>query len=111
MRPYILEETNWKQIKNQKYDVAVLPWGATEPHNYHLPYGTDFLESACIAADSASMGKWCKNNGVARYTIVFRPGQIEMPSLSSHPPHHTNCYSGRYYTSALSSGNPKISHS
>jgi len=29
MRPYILEQTNWKQVKNQKYEVAVFPWGAT----------------------------------------------------------------------------------
>ena len=54
MKPYILEETNWKQIKNQKYDVAILPWGATEPHNYHLPYGTDSLETAAIASDAAA---------------------------------------------------------
>jgi len=33
MKPYILEQTNWKQVKNVKYQVAVLPWGATEPHN------------------------------------------------------------------------------
>lgn len=82
MRPYILEETNWKQIKNQKYDVAVLPWGATEPHNYHLPYGTDFLESACIAADSAKKA-W--ENGAKIMVLpaiplgVQNPGQIEMP--------------------------------
>ena len=55
MRPYILEETNWKMVKNQKYEVAVLPWGATEPHNYHLPYGTDSLETTRIAYDAARM--------------------------------------------------------
>ncbi|HKJ79786.1 MAG TPA: creatininase family protein [Prolixibacteraceae bacterium] len=48
MKPYILEETNWKQVKSQKYEVAILPWGATEPHNFHLPYGTDSLETAKI---------------------------------------------------------------
>jgi len=53
MKPYILEQTNWKQIKNQLYEVAVLPWGATEPHNYHLPYGTDSLETAKIAEQAA----------------------------------------------------------
>jgi len=30
-----------------------LPWGATEAHNYHLPYGTDILEADYIAAESA----------------------------------------------------------
>jgi len=32
--------------------LAVLPWGATEAHNYHLPYGTDFYEADAIAAES-----------------------------------------------------------
>ena len=40
-RPYILAETHWKTVKNTPYEVVVLPWGATEAHNYHLPYATD----------------------------------------------------------------------
>ena len=53
MRPYILHESNWKYIKEQKFDLAILPWGATEAHNYHLPYGTDVIEADQIAAESA----------------------------------------------------------
>ncbi len=53
MRPYILAETNWKSVSTTTYEVAVLPWGATEAHNYHLPYGTDVMESAAVAAESA----------------------------------------------------------
>ncbi|WP_242923213.1 creatininase family protein [Pontibacter liquoris] len=53
MRPYILAETNWKEIKKEPFEVAVLPWGATEAHNYHLPYGTDVIESDYIAAEAA----------------------------------------------------------
>ena len=53
MRPYILAETNWKEIKDAHIEVAVLPWGATEAHNYHLPYGTDVIEADHIAAQSA----------------------------------------------------------
>ncbi len=53
MKPYLLNETNWKTIKEQQYDVAVLPWGATEAHNYHLPYGTDTIETKYIAQESA----------------------------------------------------------
>ncbi|RIH64707.1 creatininase family protein [Mariniphaga sediminis] len=82
MRPYILEETNWKQVKNQPYDVAILPWGATEPHNYHLPFGTDSLETSRIAADAAGKA-WKKGAKVMVLpTIplgVQNPGQIEMP--------------------------------
>jgi creatinine amidohydrolase len=82
MKPYILEETNWKQVKNQKYEVAVLPWGATEPHNYHLPYGTDSLETARIAEDAAKKA-WEKGAKIMVLpTIplgVQNPGQIELP--------------------------------
>lgn len=53
MRPYILAESNWKQIKDANFDLAILPWGACEAHNYHLPYGTDIIEADCIAAASA----------------------------------------------------------
>jgi creatinine amidohydrolase len=53
MRPYILAENNWKTIKETKFDLAVLPWGATEAHNYHLPYGTDVIEAEHVAAEAA----------------------------------------------------------
>ena len=52
MRPYMLAENNWKTIKDSSFEVAILPWGATEAHNYHLPYGTDIIEAAHIAAES-----------------------------------------------------------
>lgn len=53
IRPYILAETNWKDIKGSDYDLAVIPWGATEAHNFHLPYATDVIEADHIAAESA----------------------------------------------------------
>ena len=59
MRPFILAETNWKTVKETKFELAVLPWGATEAHNYHLPYGTDNIESDYLAAKSASLA-WDK---------------------------------------------------
>lgn len=55
MRPFVLEETNWKRIKAYRPEVAVLPWGATEAHNYHLPYGTDNYLATQIAAESARL--------------------------------------------------------
>ncbi len=53
MRPYILSETNWDYLKDAEFELAVLPWGATEAHNYHLPYSCDIIESDLIAAESA----------------------------------------------------------
>ncbi len=55
-RPWILAEANYGHVKAHPYEVAVLPLGATEPHNLHLPYGTDSFEAfeigsrACEAA-------------------------------------------------------------
>lgn len=52
-RPYILAESHWKEVREHNYEVAVLPWGALEAHNYHLPYSTDNIETEAIAAESA----------------------------------------------------------
>ena len=82
MRHYILEETNWNNVKNEKYEVAVLPWGATEPHNYHLPYGTDSIETAAIAAASAEKA-WHRGAKIMVLPViplgVQNIGQIELP--------------------------------
>jgi creatinine amidohydrolase len=51
--PYILKETQWKIVKDIRYDMAILPWGATEAHNYHLPYGADCIETDYIARESS----------------------------------------------------------
>lgn len=50
MRPWILDEVHYGFVKNHQYDVVVLPMGATEPHNLHLPYGTDTFEATAIAS-------------------------------------------------------------
>ncbi|HMA24603.1 MAG: creatininase family protein [Gemmatimonas sp.] len=52
-RPYILAETTWKTVDATPYDVAVLPWGATEAHNFHLPYATDTIQCDHVAARAA----------------------------------------------------------
>jgi creatinine amidohydrolase len=48
MRDWKLAETNYGAIKGKTFEVAVLPLGATEPHNLHLPYGTDIFEADVI---------------------------------------------------------------
>src|SRR4051794_15209968 len=60
MKPWRLAELNYGQIKGKPpFEVAVLPLGATEPHNLHLPYGTDtyqvevIAERACARANEA----------------------------------------------------------
>jgi creatinine amidohydrolase len=48
MSPWKLAEANYGEVKQQPYEVAVLPFGSTEPHNLHLPYGTDTIEATTI---------------------------------------------------------------
>lgn len=54
-RPYLLAESYWGDVRTTLYDVAILPWGATEAHNFHLPYSTDVIESDTLAAESARL--------------------------------------------------------
>ena len=52
-RPWILAESTWKTVHDTEYEVAILPWGATEAHNYHLPYATDTIQCDALAAEAA----------------------------------------------------------
>lgn len=44
MRESILAEQTHAFVREQRWQAAVLPFGATEPHNLHMPYGTDTLQ-------------------------------------------------------------------
>lgn len=54
-RPYVLAETNWKTVKDIDYSVAILPWGATEAHNYHMPYATDNFQVDHVMIEAARL--------------------------------------------------------
>lgn len=53
MRPYVLSDLTWAVARDTPYAAAVLPWGATEPHNTHLPYATDTVLAEAVATDAA----------------------------------------------------------
>lgn len=46
-----LSELTYGEVRDAQFDVAVLPLGATEPHNLHLPYATDSLEADAIGRE------------------------------------------------------------
>ena len=58
-RPYILHEANLAQMREHRPNVAILPWGATEAHNYHLPYGTDVIEANAVGEQAVAQA--CAN--------------------------------------------------
>lgn len=79
--PFILSRTPLAALKDARYDVAVLPWGATEAHNFHLPYGTDNVETETIAAESA---RRATANGARVIVLPVIPfgvntGQMDIP--------------------------------
>jgi creatinine amidohydrolase len=81
IRPYVLAETNWKAVSGTTFDVALLPWGATEAHNFHLPYATDVIQCDHVAAESARVA-WERGVRVAVLpTVPFgvQTGQLDIP--------------------------------
>lgn len=79
-RPYIIAETNWEVVRNTDYEVAILPWGATEAHNYHLPYATDNYQCDYVAAESARIA-WEEGTRVGVFpTVPFgvNTGQLDV---------------------------------
>ncbi len=81
IRPYVLKETNWREVRHTRYHVAVLPWGATEAHNYHLPYGTDAYLGEDIAIKAADQA-WQRHAKVLVLPCVpfgVNTGQLDVP--------------------------------
>ena len=80
MRPYILAESTWKTIKETEYKLAVLPWGATEAHNYHLPYATDVIEADAIAAEAGRIAWEEGTKVIVLPTVPFgvNTGQLDV---------------------------------
>ena len=77
----VLAHQTWKTVSATKYSVAVLPWGATEAHNYHLPYATDVIETESIANESARLAVEKGAKAIALPTIPFgvQTGQRDIP--------------------------------
>ena len=79
-RPWILAESTWKTVDATPYEVAVLPWGATEAHNYHLPYATDTIQCDALAAEAARQA-WEKGAKVVVLPCVpfgVNTGQLDI---------------------------------
>lgn len=64
-----LSSTNLHRIRKRKYEVAVLPIGATEPHNRHLPQGMDCIHTMHIARSCCAMA-WDKCKSVICLPIL-----------------------------------------
>ncbi|MEI6739533.1 MAG: creatininase family protein [Gemmatimonadaceae bacterium] len=77
-RPGVLAELAWPTVREQQWPVALLPWGATEPHNTHLPYGTDTLLGQEVAAQVAAR---CLAQGVGVVALPPVPFGVNTTQL------------------------------
>jgi len=80
-RPWVLAEAAWHTVSRTSYDVAILPWGATEAHNYHLPYACDSIQVEHMAIESARLAWEAGARVVTLPTMPFgvQTGQLDIP--------------------------------
>ena len=78
-----LSITPYGKVKNKNYSIAILPWGATEPHNLHLPYLTDCILSQAIALHAVRQLKaTTQHEAMVLPPIAMgaqNPGQRDLP--------------------------------
>ncbi len=81
MSSVILERAHYRELKNSSFTLAILPWGATEAHNYHLPYGTDNFETIAIGKESVRLANKKGARAVLLPCIPFgvNTGQTDIP--------------------------------
>ncbi|MDP4204927.1 MAG: creatininase family protein [Bacteroidota bacterium] len=87
-----LTVTPYGKVKDLHYDLGILPWGATEPHNLHLPYLTDCILSQAIAIDAAILAK--EKSNVLSLVLPPIPMGSQNPGQSNLP----FCIHSRYET-------------
>src|SRR5262245_52202299 len=67
MREWVLAEQNHHFVRSQRWQVAVLPFGAIEPHNLHMPYATDNFQVEEIG------NRACERAWVAGAKVLLLP--------------------------------------
>src|SRR3989440_1015805 len=82
-RPFILHEATYRQLLDYKPNVAILPWGATEAHNYHLPHGTDVIEATAVAARSAEIAHERGAKPIVLPTIPFGNDEQQLDQVAT----------------------------
>ncbi len=76
-----LSQLNLQDIQKHQFDLVILPWGATEAHNFHLPYGTDNLQNGVIIKQSAQLAinKGAKILVLPEIPFGVNTGQTDIP--------------------------------
>jgi creatinine amidohydrolase len=77
----ILARRTWAQLQGHHVETAVLPWGATEAHNTHLPYATDTIQCDAIGARAVAVAGDRGARVMLLPTVPFgvQTGQLDIP--------------------------------
>ena len=82
-RPYVLDEANYRQVRDDQPRLAILPWGATEAHNYHLPHGTDTLQATSLARHAAALAHEAGARLVVLPAIPFGNNEAQLDQVAT----------------------------
>ena len=82
-RRHILLEANYRQLLADPPNVAILGWGATEAHNYHLPHGTDFFEALKIGERATELAAARGAKAIVLPTIPFGNNEQQLDQVAT----------------------------
>lgn len=108
--PWILAASHWPDVRDARYEVALLPWGATEPHNTHLPYATDTIQSEAVAIEAARLA-WARGARVVVLPAIpygVQTGQRDLPLAINVNPSTQSLLLADIATSVAGSGVRKL---
>jgi len=82
-RPFVLHEATYRQTKDWKATLAILPWGATEAHNWHLPHGTDTIEATALAEQAAALAAESNAHCMVLPTVPFGNNNTQLTQTAT----------------------------
>lgn len=82
-RPFVALEASLVQLQKLAPNVAVLPWGATEAHNYHLPHGTDVIEGTKVGEAAVERANAAGAKCVLLPTVPFGNNNTQLNQVAT----------------------------
>lgn len=82
-RAFVLEEATYRQALDWKPTLAILPWGATEAHNWHLPHGTDNIEATALAQQAAEQAAGKNAHCIVLPTVPFGNNNTQLTQVAT----------------------------
>lgn len=82
-RCFVLHEATYRQTLDWKPNLAILPWGATEAHNWHLPHGTDTIEATALAEQAANQAAEANARCIVLPAIPFGNNNTQLTQTAT----------------------------